>query len=149
MMLSKLSKILSKNDTGETHSHQSGISIPKAIANTDIFPHLGTDKLNPRTSLTFEDEEKNIWTFQYIYYNDVYFGKERNKAHNEYRLTCVKDYIAHNSIVAGDIIWFGVEDNGNRRIGFVKSEKQEHYEKDEEGNIVINIKKGGWHYVKY
>ena len=148
MLKSKLSKVLSKNDTGETHSHQSGISIPKAIANEDIFPHLGTDVLNPRVTVTFVDEEDNIWSFQYIYYNDVFFGKERNKAHNEFRLTCVKDYISRNSIQSGDTIWFGITKNGIRKIGFVKKTNDNKYETDENGNVVLTLK-GGWHYIKY
>lgn len=148
MLKSKLSKVLSKNDTGETHSHQSGISIPKAIANEDIFPRLGTDRLNPRTTVTFLDEEEELWSFQYIYYNDVFFGKEKNKAHNEFRLTCVKDYIARNAIQAGDIIWFGITDDGVRRIGFIKKTSEKSYEVDENGNIVLSLK-GGWHYIKY
>lgn len=144
----KLSKILSKNDTGETHSHQSGISIPKTLANNDIFPDLGIERLNPRVTLTFVDEENNSWSFQYIYYNDVFFGKEKAKSHNEFRLTCVKDYIRHNSILSGDEIWFAIEDDGTKRIGFVKGQSKVDYDKDEEGHIVIKIK-GGWHYVEY
>lgn len=148
MLKSKLSKILSKNDTGETHSHQSGISIPKSIANEGIFPKLEVDKLNPRVTVTFIDEENQVWSFQYIYYNDVFFGKERAKAHNEFRLTCVKDYIRHNSILSGDEIWFGIDEDGTRRIGFKKAQAKTNYNKDEDGNVVINIK-GGWNYVKY
>ena len=148
MLKSKLSKILSKNDTGETHSHQSGISIPKFIANEGIFPHLGTETLNPRLTVTFVDEDDQIWFFQYIYYNDVFFGKEKAKAHNEFRLTCVKDYIRHNSICSGDEIWFGIDESGIRRIGFLTSPTRDKYEKDDEGNVVISIK-GGWHYVRY
>lgn len=148
MLKLKLSKTLSKNDTGETHSHQSGISIPKAIANEGIFPKLGMESLNPRVTVAFVDEEENTWLFQYIYYNDVFFGKERSKAHNEFRLTCVKDYIRHNSIQSGDDIWFGIEEDGTRRIGFTRAATKNNYGKDEEGNVVISIK-GGWHYVKY
>lgn len=146
MLKFKVSKVLSKNDTGETHSHQSGISIPKIIANEGVFPELGTDILNPRESVLFVDEEDNVWSFQYIYYNDVFFGKEAKKSHNEYRLTCVKDYIRKNSICSGDIIWFGIDEKGVRRIGFVKKEST--YLKDEQGNVVITAK-GGWHYIKY
>ena len=148
MLKSKLSKVLSRNDTGETNSHQSGISIPKVIANEDIFPHLGTETLNPRITVTFVDEEDKIWSFQYIYYNDVFFGKEKKKAHNEFRLTCVKDYIARNSIHSGDTIWFGITDDGIRKIGFIKKINENNYETDENGNIVLTLK-GGWHYIKY
>ena len=76
----KLYKVLSKNDTGETHSHQSGISIPKAVASSGIFPELTTETLNPRTDITFYDEDNVAWTFQYIYYNDIYFGKSTDQS---------------------------------------------------------------------
>lgn len=120
----KLFKVLSRNDTGETHSHQSGISIPKPVASSGIFPELTTETLNPRTDVTFYDEEGVAWTFQYIYYNDVFFGKPREKGHNEFRLTCVREYIKKYDIKAGNEIWFSIDDNGVRHIGYV-SEKQE------------------------
>ncbi len=147
MLKIKVFKVLSKNDTGETNSHQSGISIPKAIARENIFPQLGNEVLNPRVSVSFMDEDNNIWNFQYIYYNDVYFGKNNKCGHNEYRLTCVKEYIRHNSICAGDSIWFGLDDDNTRRIGFVKNNDKT-YEKDNEGNVILEIK-GGWHYIQY
>lgn len=120
----KLYKILSRNDTGETNSHQSGISIPKRVAKSGIFPILGTEKLNPRTDVEFYDESKNLWKFQYIYYNDIYWGKPASKGHDEFRMTCVKDYIRENNIKAGDSIWFSIDENKIRHIGFEKKEDQ-------------------------
>ena len=70
--MEKYFKTLSRNDTGETHSHQSGISIPKLVARTPVFPQLGKEELNPRTEVCFFDEENTCWKFQYIYYNDVF-----------------------------------------------------------------------------
>ena len=109
-MVAKLYKTLSRNDTGETKSHQSGISIPASVAHSGIFPELGTEKLNPRITITFTDENGRDWTFQYIYYNDAFFGKPARQSHNEHRLTCVKDYIAENAIHSGDKIWFGIDE---------------------------------------
>ena len=37
----QLFKVLSRNDTGETGGHQSGISIPKDVAKSSIFPNMG------------------------------------------------------------------------------------------------------------
>jgi len=138
----KVFKVLTRNDTGETHSHQSGITIPKKVADTGIFPNLGIDLLNPRENILFFDENKVGWEFQYIYYNDVYFGKPKEKAHNEHRLTCVKKYIQENNIKSGDSIWFSIDDNGIRHIGFIKQEKQED---NEPKKIVLG---SGWHCVK-
>ncbi len=141
----KLFKVLSRNDTGETNSHQSGISIPKNVAASGIFPSLTADTLNPRVDVTFYDEDNVAWTFQYIYYNDLFFGKPYGKGHNEYRLTCVIDYIRKYNIKSGNEIWFSIDDNGVRRIGYM-GQKQE-------AQLLINdatvIKLSpGWHYIK-
>ena len=138
----KVYKVLTRNDTGETNSHQSGITIPKKVADTGIFPNLGSDVLNPREKVLFFDENKTGWEFQYIYYNDVFFGKTKGKAHNEHRLTCVKKYIQENNIKSGDSIWFSIDNNGIRHIGFIKQEK---LDKAETKKITLGL---GWHCVK-
>lgn len=145
-LTAKLFKVLSRNDTGETHSHQSGISIPKAVANSGIFPCLGTETLNPRTDIFFSDESGREWAFQYIYYNDAFFGKPAKQAHNEYRLTCVKNYIQDNNIHSGDSIWFGIDEAGERYIGFVREENKNIAE--ENGATVIKLS-SNWRYIKY
>ncbi len=148
-------KTLSRNDTGETHSHQSGISIPKEVARTDIFPQLGTETMNPRIEVVFYDEEDNAYTFQYIYYNDVFFREDKKRGHNEFRITCVKDYINKYSIKAGDRIWFALDINNVRRIGFEKAELsiEEQNQKQEvqnnDGKEFVLVLKGGWKYIKY
>ena len=110
----KIFKVLSRNDTGETHSHQSGISIPKKVVNAGILPKLGIDSLNPRIMLTFFDTKEKKWDFPYIYYNDAFWGKEPSKSHNEYRLTCVIDFLRENNVTSGDSIWFSIDDEGIR-----------------------------------
>jgi hypothetical protein len=145
-LIAKLYKVLSRNDTGETNSHQSGISIPKSVAKSGIFPSLGKETLNPRTDIFFIDELGKEWAFQYIYYNDAFFGKPAKQAHNEYRLTCVKDYIKENNIHSGDSIWFGIDDAGERYIGFVRKENENIV--NENGVTIIKLG-SNWHYVKY
>lgn len=120
----KVYKILSRNDTGETNSHQSGMSVPKEIARSGIFPMLGTESLNPRTEVDFYDEQNIKWTFQYIYYNDAFFGKERGKGHDEYRLTCIKEFLRSNNVKSGDSIWFFIDNNGIRHVGIKKQEEE-------------------------
>lgn len=119
-MKEKVFKILSRNDVGETGSHQSGMSIPKKVMETGIFPKLGTNILNPRRVVEFYEEDDTRWEFQFIYYNDLFFGKPRNKAHDEYRLTCIIDLIRKNNIKSGDEIYFYIDDMGKRRVGFLK-----------------------------
>jgi hypothetical protein len=151
--MEKVFKILSRNDTGETNSHQSGISIPKNIVELGIFPDLGTDELNPRTTLEFVEEDGTFWTFQFIYYNDFYFGKPKNKCHNEYRLTRVIDLIRKHRIKSGDEIYFYIDNSGIRKVGFVKREFNESLEKDlnttniQKKNVIMLSK--NWKTINY
>ena len=139
----KVWKTLSKNDTVETHSHQSGISIIKDIARSGIFPLLTTETLNPRVGVRFVDEKGNCWDFQYIYYNDSFFGKPKSKGHDEFRLTCVKDFIRAYDVKAGDDIWFAVDEFDNRIIGFDKTDLT-----SEDDDDVIIIRKG-WKMINF
>ena len=141
----KLFKVLSRNDTGETNSHQSGISIPKIVASSEIFPHLGIETLNPRVEVTFFDENNLAWRFQYIYYNDIHHGKPRHQGHDEFRMTCVKDFIREYNIKSGDQIWFGIDTNGVLRIGYIKAESEIPFK---EGKVVIKIS-NKWKTIKY
>ena len=141
----KVSKILSKNDTGETHSHQSGISIPKDVVKKGILPELGTDRLNPRTVLAFIDPEGLRWEFQYIYYNDAFFGKEPAKSHNEYRLTCVLEFLRHYNAQSGDTIWFSLTDDNVRHIG-IDSKQIVDCGNRKVTKIVLGR---GWHYFEF
>lgn len=140
----KVYKVLSRNDTGETHSHQSGISIPKKVVRAGILPALGTDSLNPRIELTFYDCNQKKWVFQYIYYNDIFFGKEPSKSHNEYRLTCVLEFLREFDVKAGDSIWISLDDNGIRRIGIQKQNPE-----NEPRKVKKIVLCGGWHYYEY
>ena len=139
----KFYKTLTKNDTGETHSHQSGITIPKIVAESGIFPILDVNILNPRVEICFYDCNNEMWTFQYIYYNDLFHGKTKKLGHDEHRLTCTKDYIRRNSIKSGDSIWFSIDENGVRKIGFDKNDET----KTNDDPSVIKLK-AGWRYIK-
>ena len=137
--MEKVFKILSRNDTGETNSHQSGISIPKYIIDIGLFPNLGIKELNPRISLDFIEEDGTNWTFQFIYYNDYYFGKPKNRSHNEYRLTRVIDLMRKHKIRAGDEIYFYIDADGTRNIGFVKNKISDNISTNTtlKGNLII------------
>ncbi|MOA41817.1 hypothetical protein D3C78_1638190 [compost metagenome] len=96
--MSTIRKILSRNDVSETDAHQAGMYILKE--SITFFPRLGTSTLNPRISLVFEDVSGMSWTFDFIYYNNAYFGGTRD----EYRLTPMNDYFKRYRIRAGDTI---------------------------------------------
>ena len=84
-------KKLSANDVGATGTHQSGILIPKAEANSGFFPLLNPAEKNPDVALLCIDEDGEAHEFRFVYYN--------NKLHdlggtrNEYRVTCVTGYL--------------------------------------------------------
>lgn len=141
MEIVKVYKILTRNDTGETNSHQSGITIPKEIANTNIFPKLGIDELNPREEILFFDEQNLAWKFQYIYYNDIFWGKDKKHGHNEHRLTCVRKFIKERNIVAGDVIYFSIDEKGIRHVGFEKKINE-----NKDNNEIIKLG-NGWRCV--
>lgn len=119
-------KTLSRNDTGETKSHQVGVSIPKAIANPPLFPKMSKDILNQKVSIVFYDEKGNPWNFNYTYYNDIYHGKPKEKGHDEFRLTVgFLKFVRENNVHAGDKIWFGFDEYNNRRIGVCPKDFEE------------------------
>ena len=121
----KVVKTLSRNDTGESKSHQSGITIPKSVVKTGIFPELGHEILNPRMTLKFIEDDGTVWDFQFIYYNDVFFGKPKKISHNEFRLTCVNNYIKKHNIKAGDEVWFAkVGVNEILKIGHTSKQQE-------------------------
>lgn len=143
----QLFKVLSRNDTGETGGHQSGISTPKNVASSSIFPKMSKLILNPRRDVTFTDEGGKEWNLQYIYYNDKYHGKPAGKCHDEFRLTCTNAYIREHNIKSGDQIWFAIDEDGKRFIGFLREgqEPKQTY-KEEDGFVILKIR--SWTSIK-
>jgi len=133
-----ISKVLSSNDTGETGGHQAGMLIPKGGEILEFFPALDSDVKNPRTYLYFIDEANQRWKFNFIYYNNKYFGGTRN----EYRLTGMTAYIRQNNLKTGDTIILSRDDNG---ILSIRCERQK--------SIVFDTPKlvitGTWKVVNY
>lgn len=109
-----ISKILSSNDTGETGGHQAGMLIPKGGEILEFFPALNGDEKNPRTYLYFIDDVNKRWKFNFIYYNNKFFGGTRN----EYRLTGMTAYIRQNNLKTGDTIVLSRDDTGILSIRF-------------------------------
>lgn len=99
-MNSTVEKVLSANDTGETGTHQAGLLVPKSILNLQFFPKLDPSIKNPRCVIDLRDAAGDEWTFNLIYYNNKLFGGTRN----EYRLTCVTEFIRRYSLKVGDTV---------------------------------------------
>ena len=102
-MKATVEKVLSANDTGETGTHQAGLLVPKSLLNLQFFPRLDTSVKNPRCVIDLRDAAGDEWTFNFIYYNSKLFGGTRN----EYRLTCVTEFIRRYSLKVGDSVILG------------------------------------------
>jgi hypothetical protein len=113
----EIKKILSPNDSGETGGHQAGILVPKNPDILKYFPIVDQNQKNPRTVLTFIDENGVKWKFTFIYYNNVYFGGTRN----EYRLTGMTSFFRHNNLRTGDEIFFKKNADGDRFISYKRN----------------------------
>ncbi len=107
-------KELSANDTGETGGHQAGILVPKDPEILSFFPPLDGSKKNPRHLLNFTDGSEEKWGFSFIYYNNKFFGGTRN----EYRLTCMTEFMRSHNLKAGDELVLSREDGSCYRISF-------------------------------
>ena len=114
MKPSQISKILSNNDIGETGSHQAGICIPKKNDILSFFPELDKQIKNPREAMVFIDKSGGRWEFNFIYYNNKFFGGTRN----EYRLTGMIPFIRENKLKAGDTVVLSHLEDGSSRIDY-------------------------------
>jgi hypothetical protein len=93
-------KVLSANDTGETGGHQSGILVPKDPAILDFFPRLNASVKNPRAVLNVLDRMGHQWSFNFIHYNNRFFGGTRN----EFRLTGMTAFFREFNLKSGDVV---------------------------------------------
>ncbi len=100
MQTQVVEKVLSSTDTGATGSHQAGMLVPKERTILGFFPALDPGLKNPRTVLQVNDEAGQEWAFQFIYYNNRYFGGTRD----EFRLTGMTRYIREFNLRAGDTV---------------------------------------------
>jgi Restriction endonuclease EcoRII, N-terminal len=117
-----ISKLLSKNDTGETGTHQVGILVPKDPEILSFFPPLAPRTKNPRALIRFKDDGGSTWDFPFIYYNNKFFGGTRN----EYRLTCMTAFIRTHSLRAGDeLVLTRNDQDGTFHISFTRSRTME------------------------
>ncbi|NMB71337.1 MAG: hypothetical protein GYA22_04220 [Bacteroidales bacterium] len=113
-----ISKILTRNDTGETGGHMAGIHVPKRGEILSFFPPLDKKFLNPRCQLTFIDDAGFFWLFNFIYYNNKFFGGTRN----EYRLTGMTAFFRQYNLKSGDTVFLVRNEDGSGRIFFSKKE---------------------------
>lgn len=107
-------KVLSANDTGETGGHQSGILVPKDPVILGFFPRLDASVKNPRAVLKVLDQAGRQWSFNFIYYNNRFFGGTRN----EFRLTGMTDFFREFNLKAGDAVILHQLSSGHVNIDY-------------------------------
>lgn len=135
----RIAKTLSPNDTGETGGHQAGMHIPKQRELLSFFPELDQSLKNPRATVWVVDESGGAWRFQFIYYNNKFFGGTRN----EFRLTGMTRYIQDNVLKAGDDVVLERKDGSVTTISFVR---QRTVPRLGDGAIRLG---GGWKIVQF
>lgn len=133
----KISKKLSANDVGTTGGHQAGILVPKAKEILSFFPSLDPNVKNPRMTLVVRELKNGTrWEFNFIYYNNRLFGGTRN----EFRLTCMTQYLRAIDSRVGDDLVFSKDENDSIFVDCVRAE----------GNMVtvndrgVLVLGGGW-----
>jgi len=114
MTAKSIEKLLSANDTGETGSHMAGILVPKDQNFLNFFPTLNKSVKNPRAPLDLLDDTGREWTFNFIYYNNRFFGGTRN----EYRLTGMTAFLREFNLHEGDSLIFSRISPGYFRVSY-------------------------------
>jgi hypothetical protein len=113
----EIQKALSRNDVGLTGSHQSGIVLPKNIANSGVFPRLGAVK-NPFEILEFVDVERGLrLRLRFVHYNSKFFGGRKD----EFQLTGLTSYFRLVGAMPEGVLKLRIFD-GKRSISYEMSE---------------------------
>jgi hypothetical protein len=139
-LTAEIRKKLSPNDLGETGSHMAGILIPKEQQVLDFFPSLDKSVKNPRSELVMHERNAATrWVFNFIYYNNRFFGGTRN----EYRLTCMTQYLRASNAKVGDEVLFSLNDDHSYELAIVRAKDLSTIVRDD-GVLVLS---GGWKIV--
>lgn len=134
-------KTLSRNDTGETGSHQAGLHVPKEIARGGFFPHLDPAAENPRATIACVDDRDRPWAFEFIYYNNGLRGGTRN----EYRLTRMTPFFREVGLKAGDVLVFDSHPGGAYRLSTHRKPVMVREAQSRPGVLTL---RGGWKVIK-
>lgn len=93
-----LRKVLTRNDVGDTGSHQMGIHVPKLLA--PLMPKLDERIENPDCVIEVETS-LGRFSWRYIHYNRKLFAKGTR---DEYRLLLVADFLRAAAPSTGDAL---------------------------------------------
>jgi hypothetical protein len=118
-IINAIEKTLSRNDTGETGSHQAGIAIPKKTEILSFFPDLDKKIKNDNILMNFKDSSGKTWEFKFIYYNNKFHDEGGTR--NEYRLTGTTGFIKNYALKEGNIITLSKYKNDQYSIGVTEN----------------------------
>jgi hypothetical protein len=136
-MIREIRKKLSANDVGSTGAHQAGILVPKEPRVLAFFPVLDKAVKNPRMTLSVREPAGGAhWNFNFIYYNNRFFGGTRN----EYRLTCMTNYLRSANVHEGDELVFSRDENASYNLELVRQSSNVAV-RSADGVLVLS---GGW-----
>ncbi len=108
--MTEILKRLSRNDLGQTGSHQAGIVIPKSPIFLNFFPWLDPEEINPRRRLLVEGPlGDKQYELTYVYYNGKITG---TSSRNEYRLTGLTAFFRDSGATEGDFLRIAIETEG-------------------------------------
>ncbi len=133
-------KVLSANDCGLTGGHQAGALIPKSESILGFFPKLNNNEKNPRCVLHFSDDSGVSHRFCFIYYNSRLLGCGTR---NEYRLTCMTEFIRSANLKVGDVLVFSRK-GGEYHVSYKRQTAKESQRND---GVVI-VCSGKWKVVQ-
>lgn len=113
-------KILSANDTGGNGTHQAGILIPKSETGLlELFPHLDPATYNPSAYITVKGPDEARHELRFIYYNNKLHGRGTR---NEYRLTCLTDFLRRQRSKPGDAFRITRDENGCLSMEIIRNQ---------------------------
>jgi hypothetical protein len=136
-MKSEIRKRLSLNDVGANGTHQAGILVPKDPHILSFFPVLDGSERNPRMTLVvYEKADRTRWTFNFIYYNNKLVGGTRN----EYRLTCMTQYLRAINAKVDDELVFSRDENDSIEVEILRANRASSFTMDGE-TLVLS---GAW-----
>ncbi len=134
-----VTKTLSANDVGETGAHQAGILVPKDMEILSFFPSLSRKEKNPRVTLVFREKDGiTRWDFNFIYYNNKFFGGTRN----EYRLTCMTKYLRARNADVGDLVILSKDSEGRLSVELKRANMIATIQDD------VLVLSGGWKIIR-
>ena len=132
-MKMEIRKKLSANDIGSTGGHQAGILVPKDQHILSFFPKLDGSVKNPRMTLVVYDRTaRTRWEFNFIYYNNRLFGGTRN----EYRLTCMTQYLRAIDAKVSDELVFSRDENASFEVDIHRASRASTYTMDGETMVL-------------